>query len=57
MSSHAPDQDGVEVVMCANHPDEPAVGEDLFGTPLCHLCQVSSDRLADEQRDWDDPTW
>jgi hypothetical protein len=48
-----PDQDGVEVVMCSNHPDEPAVGEDLFGTQLCDGCAVSSDRRDDEQREWD----
>jgi hypothetical protein len=47
-----PDQDGVAVVMCAHHPDEPATAEDLFGTPLCD-CAIGLDRRDDEQREWD----
>jgi hypothetical protein len=48
-----PDQDGVAVVMCAHHPDEPAVGEDLFGTQLCEGCSRGLDARDDAASSWD----
>jgi hypothetical protein len=48
-----PDQDGVEVVMCAHHPDEAAVGEDLFGTQLCEGCCRSVDQRDESASSWD----
>lgn len=47
------DQDGRPVQFCAHHPDEPAVGEDLFGTQLCDGCQRGLDARDDAARDWD----
>lgn len=42
------------VVMCANHPEEPAEGEDLFGTPLCDGCALGLDARDEAASAWDE---
>ena len=53
MSIVAFDQDGHAVDMCAHHPEEPAVGEDLFGTPLCDGCSSGLDARDEAASGWD----
>jgi hypothetical protein len=48
-----PDQDGVEVVMCAYHEYEPATSEDLFGTQLCDGCSRGLDARDEAAAEWD----
>jgi hypothetical protein len=46
------DQDGMPVIMCHYHPDQPATGWDWNDTPLCD-CARGLDARDEAAQDWD----